>query len=313
MDKILEIFVITFNRSSLLNSTLSSLVESIPNCIRINVIDNNSTDNTHEIVVDFINEGKNVRYIKNTVNIGANANILRCFEYCQSKYTWILGDDDMYDLKDFNVEFLNFLANNQFKLIHVGAHEESWDFGEMLKTPNELINEGYPYFKFSSFIGCNIFETHYFIDNFLIEGYNNIINAYPHMPYLFDVYKKEHLLYISRSKFVTAIWKHQNYNHDQWFSWWLGNALTYKSDKDKRAVFLNHFDNQVNDNLLEMLNKYAKENNQYHVVNFFVSSCLNFQEKLRYRSLWLRKKSHYKYLARICRRILEMILRNEKN
>jgi hypothetical protein len=133
------------------------------------------------------------------------------------------------------------------------------------------------------------------------------------MPYSYDVYIKKYPIYISKSKFVTAIWKHQNYNHDQWFSWWLGNALTYKNNKDKRVVFLNHFDNQINDELFEMLYKYAKDNNQYHLVNFFISSCFNFHEKLLYRSLRLRKKRFFKFLARIYKTLAKIIFGNEKN
>lgn len=289
MDNILEIFVITYNRSNLLNSTLSSLVESIPNCVRINVIDNNSTDNTQDIVVDFINEGNNVRYVKNKVNIGANANILRCFEYSQSKYTWILGDDDQYNLKNFNLEFLYFLKEIDLKLIHVGAHDDPWHFGGRLDTPENLIIQGYPYFKYSSFIGCNIFDTQLFIRDFLLNGYNNIINSYPHMPYLFDIYKGNEVIFVSKEKFVNAIWKHQNYSHDEWMTWWFCNALTYTQNKDKRLVFLNHFNNELSDEVIKGLKRISKDKNFTNQVKYFVYHSLILKERVLYRTYKIRK------------------------
>jgi hypothetical protein len=35
-----------------------------------------------------------VRVVRNPFNVGANANILRCFEYCDTDYIWVMGDDD---------------------------------------------------------------------------------------------------------------------------------------------------------------------------------------------------------------------------
>lgn len=36
-----------------------------------------------------------VRLVRNPVNIGGDANILRCFELCETDYLWVLGDDDL--------------------------------------------------------------------------------------------------------------------------------------------------------------------------------------------------------------------------
>ena len=37
---------------------------------------------------------ESVRLVRNRFNIGGDANILRCFELCETEYLWVLGDDD---------------------------------------------------------------------------------------------------------------------------------------------------------------------------------------------------------------------------
>lgn len=37
---------------------------------------------------------ESVRLVRNPFNIGGDANILRCFEVCETEYLWVLGDDD---------------------------------------------------------------------------------------------------------------------------------------------------------------------------------------------------------------------------
>lgn len=38
--------------------------------------------------------GVQCRVVRKRANIGANANVLRCFELCETEWIWILGDDD---------------------------------------------------------------------------------------------------------------------------------------------------------------------------------------------------------------------------
>src|ERR1035438_7055720 len=47
------------------------------------------------VVQDFVSRGLRVRYIRNTQNIGADANFLQCFEQALGKYVWLFSDDDL--------------------------------------------------------------------------------------------------------------------------------------------------------------------------------------------------------------------------
>jgi GT2 family glycosyltransferase len=69
----------------LLNSDVSLLV-----------IDNRSTDRTHDVVHAAIeaNPQHEIRYLRNKANIGGDANFLRCIESAETEWVWLFGDDD---------------------------------------------------------------------------------------------------------------------------------------------------------------------------------------------------------------------------
>ena len=100
----LEIFIITFNRASKLDATLSRILadDSPVKNFRINVIDNNSTDKTFEVVSRYLSLHNNLYYEKNKYNIGGNANIVSAFYKAEREYVWILADNDDYCWDNWN-------------------------------------------------------------------------------------------------------------------------------------------------------------------------------------------------------------------
>lgn len=98
----IEILIITFNRSSSLHKTLLSIQKSQLSSLKTTVIDNCSTDLTEQTVAHFIESGKgNLRYIKNARNIGAGGNLMRAYELATEDYLWIICDDDDYAFQNF--------------------------------------------------------------------------------------------------------------------------------------------------------------------------------------------------------------------
>ena len=98
---LLSICIPSFNRASLLSECLSSITnqlddKSIRNQIEIIVSDNNSQDNTKEIVKKFQNKYKNIRYFKNEATIHGDLNIIKSASYAKGQYLWFFGDDDIH-------------------------------------------------------------------------------------------------------------------------------------------------------------------------------------------------------------------------
>ena len=101
----LEIIIITFNRCSLLEKTLDSLMKSPFSVCNITILNNASTDNTLDVCNNYMDKFLYLDIITHKFNIGGNANILRAVETSKGKYTWILADDDEYDFAGCNDVF----------------------------------------------------------------------------------------------------------------------------------------------------------------------------------------------------------------
>lgn len=99
----LSIFIPTYNRPRNLSALLEELgrqISQLPNAedgIEIVVSDNSTNDNCAEVILDYRKKAGNARlvYHKNKYNIGADRNILQCYEKTCGNYVWILGDDDL--------------------------------------------------------------------------------------------------------------------------------------------------------------------------------------------------------------------------
>jgi glycosyltransferase involved in cell wall biosynthesis len=110
----LTIAIPTYNRNETLKNTIQHLLPQItPDC-RLVISDNHSPVPIEETLAPVLSQYPNVdlQIIRNRFNIGAAANILRCFEYCYSDWLWILGDDDIVLPDAVNTVF-NTISGNE--------------------------------------------------------------------------------------------------------------------------------------------------------------------------------------------------------
>jgi len=93
----LTIAIPTYNRSSYLARLLGLLTATNLNNIKILIVDNCSTDDTEQVTKSYCDKAPKqaINYYRNPANIGADANILRCFELADTEWLWIVGDDDL--------------------------------------------------------------------------------------------------------------------------------------------------------------------------------------------------------------------------
>lgn len=93
----LSICIPTFNRANLLVSALTGLalqVKELGAKVELLVSDNNSTDDTTE-VVERLSKECPIRYHRNEVNIGVVRNVLTVVSLAAGEFCWVLGDDDL--------------------------------------------------------------------------------------------------------------------------------------------------------------------------------------------------------------------------
>lgn len=232
----LEIVIITYNRAKFLISTLKQIEESPFSRCKVTVLDNKSTDSTVRETLNIKPNFRELVITTNKVNIGANANVIRAFETSNSHYTWVLCDDDKYDFS-YCEDVIDAIINEEYNLIHMGAHEEYWKFCGISATPRDLVSRGYPYFKYSSFLPCNILRTEFFYKS-IIKAYSNIVNWYPHMPCLIELYETDELVYIAKNRIVTAVIGNQDYFGTIYLEKWFNCAHLLNKRKDKLILQL---------------------------------------------------------------------------
>jgi abequosyltransferase len=92
---LLTIAIPTYNRSRFLAELLDVLKPQMTPSVELIISDNASTDDTQVLLEEFSKCGLKFRYIRNQCNLGADRNVLQCFEEARGKYVWIFGDDDI--------------------------------------------------------------------------------------------------------------------------------------------------------------------------------------------------------------------------
>jgi len=119
---LLTIAVPTYNRSACLAQLLGLLVPQLAGETRVELIisDNASPDDTASVVESFREKGLAVIYSRNEVNIGPDANFIRCYEMAKGEYVWVFGDDDII-IPGGLKEVLRRLEMREFDLLHVRA------------------------------------------------------------------------------------------------------------------------------------------------------------------------------------------------
>lgn len=102
----LTVAIPTYNRNELLSRHLAKLLPQLGAGCRLLVVDNCSPTPVQETLAPLLREfpAVPVEIVRNRANIGANANILRCLERCETPYIWIIGDDD--DVKPDAIEII---------------------------------------------------------------------------------------------------------------------------------------------------------------------------------------------------------------
>ena len=89
----LSIYIPTYNRPQQLQRQVRQLLPQLSANVKLVVRDNCSPVSVDTLFTD--EELCKFTIVRNSINIGADANICRCFEECESKWLWVLSDDDL--------------------------------------------------------------------------------------------------------------------------------------------------------------------------------------------------------------------------
>ena len=199
LETVLEIFLITYNRSAYLDNTLRQLKDSPFAKCRFTVLDNCSTDDTPEVAARYRDSFPDYRVVRHPRNIGGDYNYLRAVELSASRYTWILCDDDDYNFSQCE-GVIEAIECCRFDHIYVASRSSVQlgypGFGAVRST--QLTLEGARYHRALAFWPSLIFRTEWYCTY-----------CFANAPYLFPSFKfinktltHNHMIYVAEYPIV---------------------------------------------------------------------------------------------------------------
>ncbi|MDR2406747.1 MAG: glycosyltransferase [Bacteroidales bacterium] len=108
-QKVLSFCIGTYNRAERVFALVNSILKCPKDDIEVIVTDNNSSDNTIELLDTITDE--RFKYYRNKSNIGGIANIVRSLIYATGKYAFFCNDRD-YIITDNIPKLCEFLYTN---------------------------------------------------------------------------------------------------------------------------------------------------------------------------------------------------------
>lgn len=169
----LQIFLITYNRYEALKNTLEQILaqDSPIKNYDITIINNASTDGTEGLILDYQRKFSNIKYIKNPINIGGNANICRAYELSAAigkEYSWILCDDDEFNFSNWKEVEENINLGKDIICVSNYVFPNAKDFN----------NKAYQMFQLT-FVPACIYKTKNLTDKIMFSMYESIFTMFP--------------------------------------------------------------------------------------------------------------------------------------
>lgn len=138
---VLSIAIPTHNGASYIREALESIIiqlNEIEEEIEVVVSDNASSDQTPDIMKEYQNKYRFIRYFRNEENLGGDKNLTLAVKRSTGKYVWIIGDDDKIAIGGIRT-VLNVLDDNQkLAVIFMNTKTFNKSFDECLQE--KLIN-----------------------------------------------------------------------------------------------------------------------------------------------------------------------------
>ena len=110
-DPFFSIIMPVYNCEDYLMVSIQSILDQTYKNFEFLILDDSSTDKTHEIINDFEKKDKRIKKFKNKVNIGLTKSLNKLLKYCRGEFIVRLDADD-YCLEDRLTNFIEFLKVN---------------------------------------------------------------------------------------------------------------------------------------------------------------------------------------------------------
>jgi len=297
MNKKLSVCIPTYNRSKLLKLTLDSVLAQINDEVEIIVCDNASSDNTQELMNEYVSK-YNISYYRSDKNRGMDYNFLQCLKNATGEYIQLLSDDDVL-LPGAIEKLLNLISKYKPIYINLNSYTYNGEYNPEEKKPprmalenNLITNNKDEYINkigvYITYISATCIRRKDFLKLENPEKYMGTYFLHAHC--VLDILKKDNEtpVIITKDAFLAA--KNNNSGHFNLYKVWvyeykkllLSTAVNSGfSKKVMKNIYINGF---IRDSIL----KYRSVDNDYQMSK----SYFLFKHTFMYPSVWIKT---YKY------------------
>lgn len=125
----LSICIATFKRGQFIGETLDSILAQMELGIEVVVVDGASPDNTPEVMARYIAAHPEIRYFRESVNSGVDADFDKAVGYAKGEFCWLMTDDDL--LRPGAVAAVLAALGGEEDLVIVNAEVRGVDLSEL--------------------------------------------------------------------------------------------------------------------------------------------------------------------------------------
>jgi glycosyltransferase involved in cell wall biosynthesis len=127
----LSICIATFKRGQFIGETLDSILVQMEPGVEIVVVDGASPDDTPEVMARYAAAHPEIRYFRESVNSGVDADFDKAVGYAQGEFCWLMTDDDL--LRPGAVAAVLSALGGEDDLVIVNAEVRSVDLSELFE------------------------------------------------------------------------------------------------------------------------------------------------------------------------------------
>lgn len=138
MEKhLVTVCITTYNRASILPSAIKAVLKQTYQHFEVIVVDDYSSDNTKEVVDEWIKKDKRIRYIRHEKNKGLPAGRNTAIDHANGRFFTFIDDDDEWS-ESFIEEFVRLAS----------GYDKNWCFCCGTKAVDDIGQVLYTYYNF---------------------------------------------------------------------------------------------------------------------------------------------------------------------
>jgi glycosyltransferase involved in cell wall biosynthesis len=155
-NPILTIAIPTYNRNEKLVRSIETLSLQLNVQVTVLILDNCSKIPVVDSLGSLLNT--NIKVVRNKINLGVSANIIRCFELCDTEWMWLLGDDDPPSDDAVSTILSDIKSNSSCSFLNYKSHMTEKRKNTFFSTGMEEFIRGIDHFGNVLFISLGVYN-----------------------------------------------------------------------------------------------------------------------------------------------------------